>query len=419
MNDGPWESVVRPAAEALRGSPAYRTRRVIEPVDAAHIRFDGRVYVNFASNNYLGLTHHPRVIEAAVACLHRQGGGTGASALISGYGPSHESLERQIAQWKRTDAAVLLASGYQANHAAVQTLVAGARAARREIRFLLDKLCHASLIDAVRASDTPFRVFPHNRLDRLGRFLETTDSQTIQAVITESIFSMDGDAADLAGLVKLKRERPFVLLLDEAHASGVYGPGGGGLAAELGLSDAIDVTVATLSKSVGCIGGAVCGTRLFCEMLVNSARAYIYSTSIPPATAAAAHASLTVMRDEPERQERVRALARRVRQELIAAGVDLPSGDSPIIPIILGSEAAALEAAEALMSRAILTLAIRPPSVPPGTSRLRVTLSNAHSDEDIARLIDALRQTIGRCESTRVGTSLRNGELRRSGRSTN
>ena len=204
---------------------------------------------------------------------------------------------------------------------------------------------------------------------------------------------MDGDAADLPALASLKQSAgtsPPLLVVDEAHGSGVYGPGGAGLAAELGLSAAVDVTVVTLSKAVGVGGAAVCGSRAFCDVLVNLGRAYVFSTSVPPMVAAAAEASVGVMRDEPERQRRVRALARRVRAELSTAGFALPPGDSPIIPLVLGDERAALSAADRLADRGLLALAIRPPTVARGTSRLRVTLSSEHSDGQVDHLLAAL-----------------------------
>ncbi|HXE54241.1 MAG TPA: aminotransferase class I/II-fold pyridoxal phosphate-dependent enzyme, partial [Tepidisphaeraceae bacterium] len=261
----------------------------------------------------------------------------------------------------------------------------------RGIRFLLDKLCHASIIDAVRGTGLPFRVYPHNHLEKLKRLLEEADPRQLQVVITESIFSMDGDAADLPGLGRLKTERPFVLMLDEAHATGVYGPQGNGLAAELGLQSIVDVTVITLSKSIGCVGGAVCGSGVFCEALVNLARAYLYSTNIPASIAAAVDAAITVIETDPDRRRRLRDLSRRVRSELSDAGLNIPPGDSPIIPLIVGSETAALEAAEHLISQGMLVLAIRPPTVPRGGSRLRITLSSEHTDAEIEQLIVALR----------------------------
>ena len=392
MNAGQWDQLAREVLAGLEASHLTRHRRVVVPIDATHVTCGGRALINFASNNYLGLTHHPRVIEAVGQTLRTAGAGSGASALISGYGPAHERAEREIARWKGTQSAVLLPSGYQANHAAVQTLAAVAERSSQPIRFLLDKLCHASLIDAVRAVGAPWRVFPHNHLQKLERLLSDDDEWAMQVVVTESIFSMDGDAADLAGLAKMKQQHPFVLLLDEAHASGVYGPGGSGQAAELGLSGLADATVLTLSKAIGCVGGAVCGTETFCQAMVNLARAYVYSTSVPPLIAAAAIAAIGVMESEPQLQARLRSLARHFRSELRTADLLVTAGDSPIIPIGMKTESAALRAADALAEEGILALAIRPPTVPRGTSRLRITLSTSHSDDEVEQLIAAVKR---------------------------
>jgi 8-amino-7-oxononanoate synthase len=386
--------VTRERLARLAEQNLYRQRRLVRPVDATHIEVDGRTYTNFASNNYLGLSHHPRVIAAAADAAAREGAGAGASPLVTGYGPAHASAERRIAAWKGAEAAVLLPSGYQANFAAVQALTAvGADVAgdnRGGVRFLLDKLAHASLIDAVRGSGAPFRVFPHNHLDKLERLLNEADPSQPQVVVTESIFSMDGDAADLAGLADLKRRHPFLLLLDEAHGSGVYGPAGAGLVAELGLGGTADVSVVTLSKALGCAGGAVCASAAFCELVVNSGRAYVYSTHIPAGIAASGEAAIDVLRDEPHRQQRVRQLARQVRRRLADAGLSVPAGDSPIIPVILGSEEAAMAAASGLQSDGLWAVPIRPPTVPRGGSRVRVTLSSEHTDDEIDRLLTSL-----------------------------
>ena len=286
---------------------------------------------------------------------------------------------------------MLLPSGYQANHAAIQTIAGAAEARGSRVRFLLDKLAHASLIDAVRGSGLPFRVFGHDYFNKLDRLLEQSDADETQVVVSESVFSMDGTASPLAEMAVLKQRRPFVLLLDEAHGSGVYGRHGAGLAAELGVTDAVDVFVVTLSKSLGCAGGAVCASRTFCDALANFGRAYVYSTSVPPSAAAACEAAIEVMTHEPQRQERLRAVARRVRQAVGCA----QQTDCPIIPVFLGDESAAIRAGEQLYEKGMLVLPVRPPTVPRGKSRLRVTLSCDHSDEEVEQLIAGLRAVIG------------------------
>jgi 8-amino-7-oxononanoate synthase len=387
-----WDDLARAALAGLDESNLRRHRRLISPIDATHVRIDGHDCVNFASNNYLGLTHHWQVIAAIDQSLRKFGAGSGASPLIAGYGPAHAAAEQHIARWKQTEAAVLLPSGYQANFAAVQTFTALAQKNGRNVRFLLDKLCHASLIDAVRGSGMPFRIFPHNHLDKLRRLLAEAGRDELQIVITESIFSMDGDSGDLFGLAELKSKHPFTLLLDEAHATGVYGHAGSGLAAELRLRDLADVTVITCSKALGSSGGAVCGSQTFCDSLVNLARSYIYSTHVPPMLAAATDAAISVIENDSSRQMRLRALGRRVRDELGDGPWQVLSGDSPIIPLVVGLETAALAAAETLLTTGLLVVPIRPPTVPRGTSRLRITLSSEHTDPEIDRLIRTVKK---------------------------
>jgi len=227
-------------------------------------------------------------------------------------------------------------------------------------------------------------VYPHNGYAKLERLLR--EGTGTQVVLTESIFSMDGDQADLQRLVDLKRAYPFLLVLDEAHATGVYGDAGAGLVNERGLSGVADIHVVTLSKAIGVMGGAVCSTTLWCDLISNLSPAYLFSTSLPPPSAAAALEALDVMRDEPERQQRVRGLAKCVREQL-ADSFEIPSGDSPIIPILLGDEESALRAAAQLRLKGMLIVPIRPPTVAAGSSRLRVTVSSIHNDDEISRLI--------------------------------
>jgi 8-amino-7-oxononanoate synthase len=394
----------------LRDRRAAGRLRSLQPVqsqDATHVTIAGKALINFCSNNYLGLSQHPRVLAAVRSAVGQAGFGSGASALISGYTTHHASAERAIARWKGTESAVLLPSGYQANFAAVQTLAALATQGKpnRPVRFLVDKLVHASLLDAVMASGLPMRVFPHNHLAKLERLLAGGEPAGVDVVATESIFSMDGDAGDLPGLAKLKKKHPFIWLLDEAHASGVYGDHGAGLAAELGLSRAVDISVVTLSKALGGIGGAICASRAFCTGVVNFGRAAIYSTSLPACAAAAAEAAIGVLRDEPESRLQLRETARRVRAKLSAAGVAVLPGDSPIICVVLGSEEAALAAARGLREEGLLVVAVRPPTVAPGSSRLRVTLCSGHNAAEIEHLSAVLTRLCGRRRHPRRGRS--------------
>lgn len=371
--------------EARRAAGQLRSSILVESTGPTHLKVNGRDCLNFASNNYLGLTHHPAIASAIAGAL---GGGAGAAAapLITGHTTLHDQAEKALARWKSTQAALLLPSGYQAAHAVVQTL-----STIPKIRFLIDKLSHASLIDAITRTGQDFRVFPHNNLEKLKRLLAQAPGDRPQVVVTESIFSMNGDRGDLAGLATLKQSYPFVLLVDEAHGSGVYGLDGAGLASELGLSGSVDISIVTLSKSLGLGGGAICCSHEMRQAIVNFGRAYIYSTAISPLIAAAVPAALEVLRTEPQRQQRVRELAARVRCELADARMQLPPGDSPIIPVILGDELLAMAAAQELREEGLFVLPIRPPTVPPGSSRLRITLSAAHREQEVEQLLRALK----------------------------
>ena len=407
--DREWlECICVGALAGRRASDLLRRRQTTVAADAVHIERGGRPLINFASNDYLGLTHHPKILRAMHEAIERSGGGAGASALISGYGRAQEEAEAEIAAWKGTEGAVLLPSGYQAAHAAVQTLAQlGGEAGAGGVRFLMDRLVHASLIDGVRGTGAEMRVFPHNHLGKLERLLSSAPPNQLQVVVTESVFSMDGDAADLQGLAELKRRHRFVLLLDEAHGSGVYGPGGAGYAAECGQNDVADVSIATLSKALGVMGGAVCGSKAMCETVVNFGRSYIYSTAISPVLAGGICAAIGVLRAEPRRQERVRRLARRVREALALPCREVTKqsaasepgyasvGDCPIIPLVLGEAERAQAAQKAIEERGYLVVAVRPPTVPPGTSRLRITVSCEHTDEEVEGLIEAVAATMG------------------------
>jgi 8-amino-7-oxononanoate synthase len=389
------DSLIAPLLQQRKASHLLRTLSPAQPLDATHLKINGNQYVNFCSNNYLGLSWHPRVRHAAKSAIDAAGFGSGAAALLRGHTTIHESAARAIAKWKGTQSAVLLPSGYQANLAAIQTLAAISHAnSYPPLRFLVDKLVHASILDAVAATGLSMRVFPHNNLQKLSRLLSTESAGGCDVVITESIFSMDGDAADLRGILKLKQKLPFFLLLDEAHASGVYGPNGAGYAHALNLQQYVDATVVTLSKALGGIGGAICANKSFCSAVVNFGRAFIYSTSLPASAAAAAEAAIHVMRDEPHRQKRLAHLSQRARQQLSAAGAQLLPGDSPILCCILGSESAALHAADHLFKEGFIVGAVRPPTVAPNSSRLRISLCSEHTDKEVTDLLAAIKQLV-------------------------
>jgi 8-amino-7-oxononanoate synthase len=347
---------------------------------------EGSPVVSFASNDYLGLSSHPTVIMAAAAALERWGTGSGASRLVTGSRPVHSELERALAGWKETESAVIFPTGFAANLGVLSVL------GGPDVRVLSDELNHASIIDGCRLSRSRLSIYRHNDLERLTQLLEQerAGAAAPTMVVTDSVFSMDGDVAPVTEIAAICQHYGALLVLDEAHA--VLGPHlPPHLARSSGTGDDLMlVRVGTLSKTLGSLGGFVAAPQPVIDLLVNRARPYIFSTAISPADAAAALAALGVMRS-PEGDaltERLIELVARVAR----AEQPGPPHPSPIIPFILGSEHEALSASAALLAQGLWVPAIRPPTVPVGTSRLRVTLSATHTDDDVTRLIEALDQ---------------------------
>lgn len=349
----------------------------------------GKTLLNFASNDYLGLATEPALKEAAKKAIDEFGAGSGASRLVCGTLPPHVQLERSIAAFKRAEAALAFSSGYVAALGTLGALL------RRDDVLILDKLSHACLIDGARLSGAIVRVFPHNHLGKLESHLQWAGEEQPDArvvIATESVFSMDGDRAPLAEIVEIKSRYGAMLLLDEAHAVGVIGEHGRGLADELGLTAQVDVQMGTLSKSLGAGGGYICGSRLLIDLLINRARSFIFSTAPPPACAAAATAAIDFLASE-EGEERRKKLWRNLRQFRDGAPERLlknPVLQSAIIPIIIGAEDMALAASQWLAEKGFFIPAIRYPTVARGSARLRVTISASHSPEQIGMLCDTL-----------------------------
>ena len=374
--------------QELADRALLRRLRSIDAVEGTRLELENTSLTNFAGNDYLGLSQHPAVREAAIEAIDRFGLGAAASRLITGTLAPHKVLEEQLAAFKGTEAAISFSSGYAA---AVGTITA---IADRQDVVILDKLAHASLIDGARLSGAQLRIFPHNDLSRLREILEWAHEHYPNAkiwIITESLFSMDGDYSPLCDLVGLKDEYGANLFLDEAHATGVIGPGGKGLAAQWGLGQRIEVQMGTLSKALGGSGGFITSSRALIDLLINRARSFIFSTAPPPAIAAGASAALGIVQSaEGERlRDDLRQNIDCVRHGLRFSIDALPS---PIIPLIIGNENAALEAAKQLQQDRFLVPAIRFPSVSRGSARLRLTLSAKHSSEQLAALISSLRR---------------------------
>ena len=374
--------------QELADRALLRRLQSIDAVEGTRLELENTSLTNFAGNDYLGLSQHPAVREAAIEAIDRFGLGAAASRLITGTLAPHKVLEEQLAAFKGTEAAISFNSGYAA---AVGTITA---IADRQDVVILDKLAHASLIDGARLSGAQLRIFPHNDLTRLREILEWAHEHYPNAkiwIITESLFSMDGDYSPLCDLVELKDEYGANLFLDEAHATGVIGPGGKGFAAHWGLGQRIEVQMGTLSKALGGSGGFITSSRALIDLLINRARSFIFSTAPPPAIAAGASAALGIAQSaEGERlRDDLRQNIDWVRHGLRFSRDVLPS---PIIPLIIGDESAALEAAKQLQQDCFLVPAIRFPSVSRGSARLRLTLSARHSSEQLTALISSLHR---------------------------
>ena len=364
------------------GQAGLRRRlREIDSPQGTSIRFpEGKKALNFSSNDYLGLANDEELKSAFQENIARYGNGSGASRLICGTLGPHRDLEEQLAAFKNTEAALTFSTGF-----ATAIGVIPALCGKGDI-IILDKLCHASLIDGARLSGATMRIFPHNDLNKLADHLQWAEKKIERSgrilVATESVFSMDGDRAPLREIVELKEEKGALLLVDEAHAYGVIGPDGRGLGAELGMDNRIDLQMGTFSKSAGLSGGYVCAGKGIVDLLVNKARSFIYSTAPSPGLAATIGDGLQIISGE-----RGAALRSKLWSNIEQMN---PDAASAILPIIIGENKAALEASQALLDQGFLVPAIRFPTVPRGTARLRVTVSAAHRTEDVESLSRAI-----------------------------
>ncbi|GMU63507.1 MAG: 8-amino-7-oxononanoate synthase [Myxococcaceae bacterium] len=362
-------------------------KRHLEPLESPQgprIRVGGREYVNFSSNDYLGLANDEQVKEAAREAVLRHGVGSGASRLIVGDTTAHQSLERAVADFEGAEAALLFNSGYAANVGVLSALLGPG-----DVVFS-DALNHASLIDGCRLAKATVVVYPHRDVAALEALVATHPGRR-RLVATDAVFSMDGDRAPLQGLSALCRREGLGLLVDEAHATGVIGARGAGLCEALGVTP--DVLMGTLSKGLGCVGAYVAGSAALRELLFNKSRSLVFSTAIPPAMCAAAEAALSRVRTDPSLRgglwRNISALATGLR------GLGVPAHeDSAIFSVVLGEPERAVEASRRLRARGLLVKPIRPPTVPVGTSRLRIALSAGHSLEDLDRLLGALSEVV-------------------------
>jgi 8-amino-7-oxononanoate synthase len=373
-------------ADDRRRRLAAGVQRALRPIDGpqdTHVCIEGRVALCLCSNNYLGLANHPAVIEAACAAARDYGVGAGASRLISGSMRAHHQLEERLAAFKGAEACLLFTSGYHANLGVISSLVGPGDA------VFSDALNHASLIDGCRLSRAAVCVYPHGDVEALAARLRTVPARR-RLIVTDSVFSMDGDVAPLQAICDLAQQYEAMVMVDEAHATGVLGPHGAGLVEALGVGPRVTVQMSTLGKALGGFGAFVAGSRALIDFLVNRARTFIFTTALPPSVVAAAAAALTIVEREPERRVRLRRNAARLRHGLAALGYDVAGADDAhIVPIVIGDAPTTMALSGALLEQGVFAQGIRPPTVPEGTARIRATVMATHRDVDIDAAVAA------------------------------
>jgi 8-amino-7-oxononanoate synthase len=376
---------------ALEHRCLLRQKSMRTGAQRATIEIDGRTLINFGSNDYLALASDARLAHAASQAIAEGGVGAGASPLVTGRSNWHHALEERLAEFLGAEAALAFTSGYVANVATIAAL------AGREDVIFSDAKNHASIIDGCRLSGAHTAVYRHGDAEHLAEMLVQNAGADRKLIVTDTVFSMDGDIAPLCEIADLAARHDAMLMVDEAHATGVFGERGRGVVEQLGLGGAIDVHVGTLSKALGCAGGFVAGSRRLVDWLFNRARGYVFSTAPPAALCAAACQALEIVRDEPQRRQELLALADKLRAELSAAGFDTGNSASQIVPIRIGDALQAMLLSAALKERGLFVPGIRPPTVPPGESLLRVSLSFGHTAEHVKRLVEALVECRRQC----------------------
>jgi glycine C-acetyltransferase len=356
--------------------------RILEGPTGARARFDGRDVINLASNNYLGLANHPRMNAAAAKAAEQLGAGTGAVRSIAGTMSSHQELERRFAEFKHAEDALMFQSGFTANAGTVAAIL------DRTDVIVSDRLNHASIIDGARLSRAEIKVFEHKDAAHAEALLEETARPgRRQLLITDGVFSMDGDIAPLPDLVEVAERRGAIMMIDDAHASGVLGAGGAGTVDHFGLHGRVDVQVGTLSKAIGVLGGFIAGPHDLIEWLVNRGRPFLFSTSAPPAVVAACLEALDIIRDEPVRLERLWSNTRRFKEGLHDLGFDTGASETPITPVITGDEEATQRFAQRLFEEGVFTPAIVFPTVPKGRARVRTIVTADHGADDLSEAL--------------------------------
>jgi 8-amino-7-oxononanoate synthase len=372
--------------QSVKDAGLYRQLRLVDGDQGPTLMLDGREVINFSSNNYLGIANHPALAAAAKQAIDRYGCGSGASRLISGNMTLHEELEAKLAQFKNTEAALVFNSGFQANVGILSTLAGEGDA------IVSDSLNHASIIDGCRLSKARTLVYAHGDLDDLEGALKKAASACRRLIVTETIFSMDGDEAPLGEIVELAEKYDAMVMVDEAHGTGVFGANGAGVVAKLGLASRVFVQMGTLGKALGGFGAYIAGSRGLCDLLINRCRSFIFTTSLPPAVMAMALAAIDLVQNEPQRRDALRHNCQKLKQGLNRLEFELGPSESPILPLIVGDAARCMALSAALLDRGVFAQGIRPPTVPAGTSRLRITVMATHSDAQIDRALNVFEE---------------------------
>ncbi len=372
--------------QSAKDAGLYRQLRLVEGEQGPLLTLDGREVINFSSNNYLGIANHPALAAAAKAAIDRYGCGSGASRLISGNMILHEELEAKLAQFKNTEAALVFNSGFQANIGILSTL-----AGEGDV-ILSDALNHASIIDGCRLSKAQTLVYAHCDLNELEAALKQAASARRRMIVTETIFSMDGDEAPLREIVELAEKYNAMVMVDEAHGTGVFGANGAGVVAKWGLASQVLVQMGTLGKALGGFGAYVAGSRDLCDLLINRCRSFIFTTSLPPAVMAMALAAIDLVQREPERRAALQHNCQKLNQGLSRLGFELGKSTSPILPLMVGDAGRCMALSAALLEQGVFAQGIRPPTVPVGTSRLRITLMATHCEAQIERALNIFEE---------------------------
>jgi glycine C-acetyltransferase len=373
--------------EAWKRAGTYQRLRVLESESAAESRFDGKDVINLASNNYLGLTTHPKLREAALEATRRYGVGSGAVRTISGTMSLHMQLEERIARFKNVEACVVFQSGFAANAGTVAAVLTP------EDHIVSDELNHASIIDGCRLSRAKIHVFPHKDTAAAERKLAELDGQPgRKLLITDGVFSMDGDIGPLPGLVEAAEKHGAIMMVDDAHSSGVLGRNGRGTIDHFGLHGRVHIQVGTLSKAIGVLGGYVCGSRALIEFLYHRARPFLFSTSHPPAVAASCMAAFDVLEEEPERIQALWDNTRYFKRGLGAAGFNTGVSETPITPVIVGEARTAHALSAALFDEGVLATGIGFPTVPEGKARVRTIVTATHTRADLDRALEVFER---------------------------